>query len=130
MTEPMQTMAPCDVCGTNPALISIMLLTDWTQRKCCPLCAPAFLRGTADDIEQTFAQAASETGTGQQPDDGARLEEGTCPACGHAVTGHYEIPGNEIKCSHDGCGCVVALVIEQPPQPQPRKRAPRKQAAG
>lgn len=50
----------CDVCSNEGAILSVMMLADYQQRKVCPLCAPTLLRQTADEVESILEAAMRE----------------------------------------------------------------------
>lgn len=60
MTTPGFVATPCDLCGSEDAILSVMMLADYQQMRVGPLCAPKFLRGTADELEQLVAAAVAE----------------------------------------------------------------------
>lgn len=77
MTVPVAAGPPCDTCGQAEAIMSLMNLADYSQVKLCPACAPAVLRGIADDMEGA-GQAAGTAAT----IDGIRELAGDTPATG------------------------------------------------
>lgn len=69
MTTPIVT-APCEVCGAEPAAMSMMNLADYSAIKVGNSCMPAFLASLATDLV-----------TAGQPDGGHSGYLETCPAC-------------------------------------------------
>ncbi|HEV2260277.1 MAG TPA: hypothetical protein VGS06_44795, partial [Streptosporangiaceae bacterium] len=69
MTTP-PIAAPCEMCGAEPAAMSLMNLADWSSIKVGLGCAPAF-----------FASLATDLVTAGTPDGGHVNESDDCPAC-------------------------------------------------
>jgi len=118
MTEiPTAPGPPCDLCGEEPAILSLMNFADYSQIKVGAACASTFLRGVAGQIDGntedtvTCANCNQAIPVAEWPDHATthrdRVYVLTCPVCGskdeypNAETDQYSC-GHEPRSGPDG----------------------------
>ena len=103
MSTPQAAGPPCDICGAEESIMSVMSLADYSQMKLGPGCAPGFFRQVADDMEGAGESAASE-----YP--------------GVSGAGVPEIPG-QLELSTDETGHLPSGPVPEAPEPVKPARA-------
>lgn len=88
MTVPEPTWPPCDLCGQEESIASIMMLATYETTRFGPGCLPGFLRSVADQVDGAAPAAPPPDGpvsdsAAPQPAGDAELPP--CPACGQQV---------------------------------------------
>ena len=102
MTIPAPGPGPqCEPCQAEPAIISLMQLSDWSQLRIGANCAPEVLRSIADTMDgRTTALPAADP----------ELDE--CPLCG-AMVPLSQMEAHQAAEHPDGAGAAVELTEEQ-----------------
>lgn len=101
MTQPSVSATPeCTICGNPGSIMSIMSFTDYSQQKICPLCAPIFLRATADSIQQMLRDQGINIGAvSPVPPSGDSAQMAATCTCGCDRDSHELYDGQWMECT-------------------------------